>query len=173
MIEEGLNPGLMNYQPFKYSSSNSCLSASSLVLIALNSSTLRLATLVVSYAGWNTGDTSNSLSIFVMCLLRLLSNPLDQESPPSATVNANDDAVISLTINETAYGTITIDVDGEIQTITASIYNGFGPGKHNVTFKNLSPGMKNVIVSYGGNYDPTKPEISNGTLIKYFAKFVK
>lgn len=101
----------------------------------------------------------------------LLDPNLEIELPTG--LNEGDDAVISLTINETAYGTITIDVDGEIQTITASIYNGFGPGKHNVTFKNLSPGMKNVIVSYGGNYDPTKPEISNGTSIKYFAKSTK
>lgn len=101
----------------------------------------------------------------------LLDPNLEIELPTG--LNEGDDAVISLTINETAYGTITIDVDGEIQTITASIYNGFGPGKHNVTFKSLSPGMKNVIVSYGGNYDPTKPEISNGTSIKYFAKSTK
>lgn len=101
----------------------------------------------------------------------LLDPNLEIELPTG--LNEGDDAVISITINETAYGTITVDVDGEIQTITALIYIGFGPGKHNVTFKSLSPGMKNVIVSYSGNYDPTKPEISNGTAIKYFAKSTK
>lgn len=101
----------------------------------------------------------------------LLDPNLEIELPTG--LNEGDDAVISITINETAYGTITVDVDGEIQTITALIYQGFGPGKHNVTFKSLSPGMKNVIVSYSGNYDPTKPEISNGTSIKYFAKSTK
>ena len=125
------------------------------------------ATIEVSFSGSNHFKEA-TVSKAIKITPHLLDPNLKIEIPDE--INEGETAVVSFTINETAYGTVTIIVDGVNKTVTKYKYDSFGSEKYTFEFENLSPGMKNVTVIYSGNYDPKDLSSGNGTQIKYFAK---